>query len=100
MIRLFTFVMLSTLIVHGCGSDDGPALGASHVRVFAPLPGRAATVAYLEIKNFSARPITLNSVSSPAFARSELHETSIVDGVASMRPLSRMASISLVDMPP
>jgi hypothetical protein len=52
------------------------------------LPGRAATVAYMEIENHTAKPVTLDAVSSPAFGRAEFHETTIADGIASMRPLA------------
>jgi copper(I)-binding protein len=88
MIRPVTLLLVSALVLYGCSRDESAALGVSHVRVFAPLPGRAATVAYLDIENFSERPITLSSITSPTFARAELHETTIVDGVASMRPLT------------
>jgi copper(I)-binding protein len=90
MIRPCVWLLLGALILQGCGSDEDPALRASHARVFAPLPGRAATVAYLDIENVSARPITIESVSSPVFARAELHETTIVDDVASMQPLASL----------
>jgi copper(I)-binding protein len=90
MIRPVGWLLAGALALQACGSDEDPALRVSHARVFAPLPGRAATVAYLEIENLSADPITLERVSSPVFARAELHETTIVDGVASMQPLASL----------
>jgi hypothetical protein len=81
-------LLLGVLALQACGSADDPALRVSHARVFAPLPGRAATVGYLNIENVSAQPITLESVSSPVFARAELHQTTVVDGVARMQPLA------------
>jgi copper(I)-binding protein len=88
--RLAVWSLLGVLALHGCGGDEDAALRVGHARVFAPLPGRAATVAYLDIENVSTRPVTLDSVSSPAFARAELHETTIVDGVASMRAMASL----------
>jgi copper(I)-binding protein len=90
MIRAGVWILLGVLALHGCGGDEDPALRVSHAWVFAPLPGRAATVAYLDIENVSPRPVTLETVSSPVFARAELHETTIVDGVASMRALASL----------
>lgn len=88
MSRPVVWLLLGVLVLQACGSADDPALRASHARVFAPLPGRAATVAYLDLENVSAEAITLESVSSPVFARAELHQTTVVDGVASMQPLA------------
>ena len=90
MIRAGVWFLLGALALQGCGGDEDSALRVSHARVFAPLPGRAATVAYLDIENVSPKPVTLETVSSPAFARAELHETTIVDGVASMHALASL----------
>lgn len=87
MIRRAAILCAAALLQQGCSGTDDPPLVASEARVFAPLPGRAATVAYLDLENRSSKPVTLHGASSPAFARAELHETVILDGVASMRPL-------------
>jgi len=88
MTRPALVLLACALALQGCGADDSPVLVASHARVFAPLPGRTATVAYLDLENRSSKSITLHGASSPAFARAELHETTISDGVASMRPVA------------
>ncbi len=88
MIRTAVVLLLGAVALQSCSSDEGHPLRVSHARVFAPVPGRAATVAYLDIENVAARPVILERVSSPDFARTELHETTIVDGVASMRSLT------------
>jgi copper(I)-binding protein len=88
MTRPALVLLACALALQGCGADDSPALVASHARVFAPLPGRTATVAYLDLENRSSKSITLYGASSPAFGRAELHETTISDGVASMRPVA------------
>jgi copper(I)-binding protein len=75
----------------GCTRNSDEALAISNVRVFAPLPGRSASVAYMDIRNQSRLPINLNAVSSPDFARAELHETTISDGIARMQPLGSVA---------
>ncbi|HSD70728.1 MAG TPA: copper chaperone PCu(A)C [Woeseiaceae bacterium] len=88
MTRPALVLLAFALALQGCGEGDSPALVASHARLFAPLPGRTASVAYLDLENRSSRSITLHGASSPAFARAELHETTISNGVASMRPLA------------
>ncbi len=90
MIRPVVWLLAGALALQACSSDEDPALRVSHARVFAPLPGRAATVAYLDIENVSRRPVTLETVSSPAFARAELHETTIAEDVASMHALASL----------
>ena len=90
MIRPVVLLLSGILALQGCGGDKDAALRVSNAWVFAPLPGRAATVAYLDIENVAPRPVTLETVSSPAFARAELHETTIVDGVASMHSLASL----------
>jgi hypothetical protein len=88
MMRAVVALLSGVLALQGCGGDEDAALRVGHAWVFVPLPGRAATVAYLDIENVSPRPVTLETVSSPAFARAELHETTIVDGIASMHSLA------------
>ena len=51
-------------------------------------PGMPMGVAYLSITNRGATADTLVGASSPVASRVEMHETSIVDGMARMRPLS------------
>jgi copper(I)-binding protein len=71
----------------GCSEPAGPSIVVSDVRVFAPLPGSRAGVAYMMITNNSGRLITIASVRSPQFDRVEMHETILEDGVSRMRPL-------------
>jgi copper(I)-binding protein len=56
--------------------------------VLEPLPGTDVTAGYLTLNNSSRQPITVERVTSPQFARVEIHETVIRDDVA------RMASIA------
>lgn len=74
------------LTVAACGSG-GPPLSAADVTVYAPLPGRAESAAYLTLSNDGAADIEIDEVSSPSFERVEMHETVIVGGVARMRRL-------------
>jgi copper(I)-binding protein len=57
----------------------------------ATAPGMPMGVAYLSIRNRGKDSDTLIGANSPAASRVEMHETSIVDGMARMRPLSEIA---------
>lgn len=74
----------------GCGKS-GPGLTVTDVQIVAPAPGRAASVAYLTIHN-DGDPAILTTVSSPFFARAELHETRLTEGVARMQ---RVTSVDI-----
>ena len=53
-------------------------------------PGMSMGVAYLSITNHGKSADALVGASSPLADKVELHETSIVDGMARMRPLSEI----------
>jgi copper(I)-binding protein len=53
-------------------------------------PGMPMGVAYLSITNNGKAEDTLIAASSPAAARVEMHETTISDGMARMRPLRQI----------
>jgi copper(I)-binding protein len=74
------------LLVVAC-EPIGPPLSASHIVAIAPLPGRAFTSAYLTLNNNSDTEIRIHRVSSPDFAKVEIHENRIVDDVVRMRRL-------------
>jgi hypothetical protein len=89
-VKLAVLITLLALLAAACGSEEKPAPAVENVRVFAPLPGRSASVAYLDVHNRGDSPLTLAGVSSPAFDRAEIHETSVSDGVASMQLLETL----------
>jgi copper(I)-binding protein len=86
----------------GCSEPAGPSIVVSDVRVFAPVPGSRAGVAYMTITNNSERLITIGSVGSPQFDRVEMHETILEDGVSRMRSLDtvEVAPGATVDFTP
>src|SRR5512144_2370009 len=56
----------------------------------ATAPGMPMGVAYLSITNNGKDPDVLIGASTPAATRVEMHETTIADGMARMRPLSEI----------
>ena len=87
MIRLIPLILIAALFV-ACARETSPRLTVDNVRVFAPLPGRSESVAYLHLRNPGNSAISLTGVSSPDFADAAIHETAIDEnGVARMKML-------------
>ena len=84
----------SLLIVAGllfaCDGGMAPSIEVSNVRVFAPLPGSRVSVAYLTLTNNSNADVTFDDFSSDLFRDVALHETTVSEGVARMRPLETL----------
>ena len=73
-------------------SPSGPPLTATDIVAVAPLPGRNFSAAYLTIHNDSKETITIHRVSSPDFAKVEIHESLIGKDIIQMR---RLESITI-----
>lgn len=76
-----------SLLAIGCSPPAGPTLTISDMVVLEPLPGTSTTAGYLTLTNNGNEPIAIENVMSPQFARIEMHETIIEDGVARMESL-------------
>lgn len=81
--------VLAALIPAACGGGNG-GLAVADAYGYPPLARGTAAVAYLTIRNTSDDDIVVNEFTSPLFAQVELHETSVEDGVARMRPVDRL----------
>ena len=78
------------LLLSACGGSPQPDLVASDVVVARPIPGKAMTAAYLTLRNNSERTINITRVTSTEFSLIQIHETTIEDGIARMRPLPQL----------
>ena len=74
-------------VVLGCSGDVAAPIVASDVVVTAPRPGARMSAGYLTIQNNSRETVVLTSVTSPQYGRVEIHETTIENDIARMRPL-------------
>ncbi len=84
----FFGTLVPCLLVIACSPPAGPPLTISNLVVFEPLPGSNMTAAYLTLTNNSDQSITIDNVTSPQFARVQMHETVIQDDVARMLALA------------
>lgn len=82
--RLFV-VLLATILV-ACGSPK-PPLVISELEVTQPIPGRHMSAGFFTLTNNTDEVISITGVDSPQFARVEIHETTVTDGVSRMRKL-------------
>ena len=81
--------LLIALLLAGC-SESEPPLVASDVEITRPMPGMSMSAGFFVLTNNTNDALTITSVTSPQFASVEVHETTIVDGVARMRRLDAL----------
>jgi copper(I)-binding protein len=87
--RPILLVLYLAVLIASCG-ESGPPLTATGVVAFAPLPGSEVSAAYLTLHNHSQEALTIQQVSSPEFAKVEIHESMTVDDVIRMRRLDSL----------
>lgn len=78
---------LTALLLVACSSEPQPQLVASDVVVTRPMPGRTMSAGYLSLTNNSHEMIRISGVTSAHYESVQLHETTIENGVARMRPI-------------
>jgi copper(I)-binding protein len=88
MMRAATLVLL--LALFGCAEESGPPLVASDIEITRPMAGMDMSAGYLTLKNNTGTAIVVTRVQSPQFARAEIHETTIEDGISKMRALDSL----------
>jgi len=91
--RAFAGALALQLLLAACTHAEAP-LRVSDAWLRTMPAGASNTAAYMTIENRSREPRRLTAVTSPQFARAELHETRIEDGMA------RMRSVETLDLPP
>lgn len=82
--RCFHFLLALVLLLPAGVSQAAPQLRVLAARVAEAPPVVGMHAGYFKIDNGTVAPVTLTRVSSPDFARVELHRSIIEDGVARM----------------
>lgn len=82
--------LFAALLVSGCQSEPAATLVARDLRVFLPVPGSNAAVAYLTLENTTDAAVNIESISSPQFAMVGVHETTITSGVSRMQEIDNL----------
>ena len=86
----FLFAFGMCVLTAACSAPEEPPLTISKVVVLEALPGTKMSVGYMAFDNNSDQPIVIDSVTSPHFARVEMHETVIEDDVARMTSITSL----------
>ena len=84
-----TLSLLLVLVLAGC-SEPQPPLVATDVEITRPMPGMSMSAGFFVLTNNTKDALTITGVTSPQFASVEVHETTVVDGVARMRKLDAL----------
>ncbi len=82
-------VLLAVALV-ACNQQPAAPLVAADLEITPAMPGKSMRAAYLALTNNTDDAIRISRVTSDAFAIVELHETTVDDGVARMRPLDAL----------
>ena len=77
----------AVLLLVACSAESQAPLVASDVVITTPPPGMPMSAAYMSLRNNSSQAIEITRVSSAQYGSVELHETTLVNGVARMRAL-------------
>ena len=86
----YVVLLTVSMLALACSQPAGPPLTISNVVVLEPVPGMSIAAGYLVLENNSDQRITIEKITSPQFARIEMHETVIRDDVARMVSLSSL----------
>ena len=85
--RLAVILLATTLVA--CGTPE-PPLVVSELEVTKPVPGRDMSAGFFVLTNNTDAVISITAVSSPQFARVEIHETTLTEGVSRMREIDAL----------
>lgn len=86
----FQFAFCVCVLAVSCSAPEGPPLTISGVVVLEALPGTQMSVGYLTLDNNSDQPIAIDKVTSPQFARVDMHETVVENDVARMASMTTL----------
>lgn len=77
-------------VVLGCADETRPPLIVSDIDIKEQLPGQRMSAGYLTLTNTTNEDIVISRVSSADYQSVEVHESSVENGVARMRPVTEL----------
>jgi copper(I)-binding protein len=83
--------MAALLSLAACERAQLAPLVVSDLEIYSPLPGSHAAVAYFTLRNRSDAGLVIRAINSLQFARVEIHETILENGIARMRQLDKVS---------
>lgn len=88
--RYSRLAFTAALIIMGCAKEPQPPVVATDVVVTTPIPGSSMSAGYLSLRNNTAVKLRITRVASPQFARIEIHESTLDNGIARMRRIDEL----------
>jgi copper(I)-binding protein len=90
------------VLLVACSGEPKALLVASDIVVTASMPGGRMSAGYISLRNNTDIEISINRITSPSFEKIEIHESTLVDGIAKMRRLEALSippnsSVALVN---
>ncbi len=83
-------LLLFAILLSGCGEHAGVSVLASDIRITEPAPGQTMVAGYLTLTNNTDNDIVITKITSNAFAKVAMHESSVENGISRMRPLESL----------
>lgn len=85
------FVIVLVCLLSACADNSDAPLLVRDVVITETIPGQSMSAGFMTFENNSDDVIVIDTISSDRFARVAIHETTIEDGIARMRPLDTLS---------
>jgi hypothetical protein len=83
--------LLVLVLLVACSGEPEAPLVASDIVVTAAMPGASMSAGYISLRNNTDIEIRINKITSPAFEKIEIHESTLEDGIAKMRRIEALS---------
>ena len=83
--------LMVNLLLVACSSEPKAPLVASDIVVTASMPGGSMSAGYISLRNNTDIEIRISKITSPAFEKIEIHESTLEDGIAKMRRIEALS---------
>ena len=83
--------LIVILLLVACSGEPKAPLVASDIVVTASMPGGSMSAGYISLRNNTDIEIRISKITSPAFEKIEIHESTLEDGIAKMRRIEALS---------
>jgi copper(I)-binding protein len=83
--------LIAILLLVACSGEPKAPLVASDIVVTASMPGGSMSAGYISLRNNTDIEIRISKITSPAYEKIEIHESTLEDGIAKMRRIEALS---------
>ena len=83
--------LIAILLLVACSGEPKAPLVASGIVVTTSMPGGSMSAGYISLRNNTDIEIRISKITSPAFEKIEIHESTLEDGIAKMRRIEALS---------